>query len=259
MRRNQAAWMMATYDDPGLRCDSADGDGTNDQMDIAGGLAGLADGKLGTVSVWVRPANNDRCIFSTSLGLGSSQFRVFISAVGNFAVAGSNPSNVPVLSLRTNNTYTINGALWYHILASWDLADSAKRHLYINGVSDISVVVFTNDNIDYTRPCRVWAEDAPGAGGVRLNGCLAELWFHNMYVDLSLESNRRKFRNRSMPIWNMGSDGSGPLGVQPLVYLHLDNGAAASNFATNKGTGGNFTITGALTTGSTSPGGAAPA
>jgi hypothetical protein len=37
------------------------------------------------------------------------------------------------------------------------------------------------------------------------------------------------------------------------MYHHLDNGEAVANFATNRGTGGNFTITGTLDTASTSP------
>lgn len=38
-----------------------------------------------------------------------------------------------------------------------------------------------------------------------------------------------------------------------IIYFHLDPAEAPADFATNRGTGGNFSITGALTAGSTSP------
>jgi hypothetical protein len=47
----------------------------------------------------------------------------------------------------------------------------------------------------------------------------------------------------------LGADGSTPTGTAPRIFFSGDN----SSFATNKGTGGSFTLTGSLTNASTSP------
>jgi len=66
---------------------------------------------------------------------------------------------------------------------------------------------------------------------------------------LSIEANRRKFIDAiGKPVF-LGSDGSLPTGVAPAMFFSGDSTA----FATNRGTGGPFTLTGSLTNASTSP------
>lgn len=239
-------------------CDSADFDGTNDYMLRGGALTGVVDGKKGIFSCWVRidggDGNSGRLFTSA---LAASERIVVARTAGNlFQVAAANSAGAQILNIFTVGTYTA-GATWRHVLSSWDLGTVGARHIYITDVSDISVTTFTDDTIDYAMASPDYAVGAriDGNATTIFNGCMAELYFNAVdYLDLSVEANRRKFISSSLKPVDLGADGSTPTGTAPAVYLHLANGEAAANFATNRGAGGNFTITGTLDTGSTSPG-----
>lgn len=61
-----------------------------------------------------------------------------------------------------------------------------------------------------------------------------------------------KFFSAGKPV-DLGSDGSTPTGTAPAIFLRRAPSAAASTFATNLGTGGDFDITGTLTIAPSSP------
>jgi hypothetical protein len=87
-----------------------------------------------------------------------------------------------------------------------------------------------------------------------LNGCLAEFWLApGTYLDLTTAANIALFRGADGKPVDLGADGSLPTGSAPLIYLSCRPGDAASAFATNRGTGGDFTITGSLDVASTNP------
>ena len=260
-RRNGAVMtihqtLFASYSNPLRVVDGADFDGTNDSVERGAGLTGAADSKSGILSFWVRLDGNDgvtRQIIAASTTVGGSilRFRARFLLVSNlFTVTGFNAAGAEILSIPSATAYTA-AATWLHFLCSWDLAQSAG-HLYVNDVSDIGTPTLTDDTIDYT--LADWGVGDHAGGGNRLNGVLAELDFApGEYLDFSLTANRRKYISASGKPVHLGTAGALPTGTSPLVYLHLDDGEAVANFATNRGTGGDFTITGTLDTGSTSP------
>jgi hypothetical protein len=69
------------------------------------------------------------------------------------------------------------------------------------------------------------------------------------FLDLSIEANRHKFISASGKPVDLGSDCSNPTGTGPAICFSGDS----TGFATNKGTGGAFTLIGALMDASTSP------
>ena len=71
---------------------------------------------------------------------------------------------------------------------------------------------------------------------------MAELWLDDSYIDLSSSTNRQKFYTSGSRAADVGSDGSTPTGSSPLMYLHLDAGETGNNFASNAGTGGDFSV-----------------
>lgn len=99
-----------------------------------------------------------------------------------------------------------------------------------------------------------WIIGAIGDSTLKFNGCLAELWFDTTWMDLTVTANRRKFRSAAgQPVF-LGTQGQIPTGSQPLIYCSLPTkGLSVASFATNRGSGGGFTITGALDIGSSSP------
>jgi hypothetical protein len=243
--------LLASYGLPTLIADAADFDGTNDYMLRGGGLTGASDSKTGIFSAWIRLDAGDASALTILRSTNTTNAFLVLRRTDNcLAIGGDNAAGTEILLLKSVNTY-ITGSTWLHLLASWDLANAAG-HLYINDASDISAPTLTNDTIDYT--LADWGVGAAPGGSFLMNGCMAEMYFApGQYLDFSIELNRRKFITTSGKPAYLGADGSIPTGTAPIMYHHLDNGEAVANFATNRGTGGNFTITGTLDTASTSP------
>ena len=237
---------VAYHNPPLLTCDAADFDGT-DYMSRGAGLTGAADSKTGIVSLWVYlDSTATQTIFTGT----SNRFRVQFTG-GDFTLIGIDSAGTGNMLIETN-TASYSTGRWYHVLSSWDLSSASARSIYINDVSDLSVVIYVNSNIDYTLS-DWWVGQSHIATQI-LNGAVAELYFApGQYLDFSVTANRRKFISSTGKPIHLGNDGSLPTGTAPLVYQHLDDAEAVANFALNAGTGGNFTISGTLTTASTSP------
>lgn len=247
-----AAGLLYSYP-PHLMVESADFDGTNDYMTTGAALSGAVNSKTGIFSAWIRIDGGDLSLMYFLIGLAGSNFvQVRRNADNTLLIWATNASGTTVVQLNTTGTYATSST-WKHILASWDTSTSTGQ-IYVSDVSDLSVTqVWSNDVCDYA--VTNWGTGArPDTGANKLNGCLAELYFApGQYLDFSVTNNRRKFITSSLKPVYLGKDGAGPTGTAPAIYLHLDPSEALADFATNRGTGGNFTITGSLTAGSTSP------
>lgn len=247
--------LFPAYNNPLIVVDSADFDGVNDYMLRTATLTGAADGKSGLLSFWLRIDGTTTAlrIFGNT-SAGTLYFTVTRNATsGPVEIIGRNSAGTLILQIPTSSSFGTS-ATWRHFLSSWDLA-SGVGHMYVNDVSDIGTTTLTNDTINYdVGATYAWHIGANGTGNLKVDGCLAEFYFvMNQYLNLSLISNRRKFISASGKPVHLGTDGSLPLGIVPHVYQHLDDGEAVANFATNRTGNGNFTITGTLDTGSTSP------
>jgi hypothetical protein len=153
-----------------------------------------------------------------------------------------NSAEATLLNLRSTSTVTAAGG-WVHVYACIDLADTGKRKIYFNGVSDsLSVTTYTDDTIDMAdTDYRFVVATATGLPASLATAAYAELWFNDSYLD-----SPSSFASGGKPI-SLGSDGSTPTGSAPVFYLKGDG----NGFNVNSGTGGNFTITGSL--GTTTP------
>ncbi|MDZ4250887.1 MAG: LamG-like jellyroll fold domain-containing protein [Candidatus Nanopelagicales bacterium] len=244
--------LFSAYPNPLIIVDSADFDGTNDVMTRGAALTGIEDSKTGILSLWCRiDAQDDatRRIFSCST-VQACQLNLTVG--NNFQLIGQNATPTTILSLASTTAY-IAGATWLHVLASWNLAVAGSGRLYITDVSDKSEVTYTDDTISYTGATD-WSIGASTAGLADFDGCLAEVYFApGQYLDFDIIANRRKFISVSGKPVHLGATGALPTGTAPIVYQSVANGAAVATFATNLGTGGNYSITGTLETGSTSP------
>lgn len=244
---------------PSRKVGAVDFDGTNDYMTTGAGLTGAADSTQCLASVWIRLDGGDTsnmrilCMANAVGGAVSAlQMRLFrlIDNTINFFVSDAGTTNNAV-TLKTNLTYTAS-ATWLHILTSYQAA-SPNRFLYINDASDLAgSSTGTSGTSDFTGAD--WGVGATTDGSAKFNGAIAELYFApGQYLDLSVEANRRKFITAEGKPAYLGTDGSKPTGIAPLIYLGIRKNEAAANFATNRGTGGNFSITGTLDYASSSP------
>jgi len=216
-------------------------DGTNDYLTRGAGLTGAADGKKGIFSAW----------FKFDAAADASSVRMFTSVTTNIAVevarisSGAirvvmrNSAESTILSMNSSATYNSADG-WIHMLASWDLANSYAE-MYINDVSDDGTPTIVNDTVDYTNSD--WVIGAHRDLSGKTNGDMADFYFNTVSnLDLSVESNRRKFISASGRAVSLGSDGSTPTGTAPIIFLS----GATAGWETNDGSGGGFTENGAL-------------
>ena len=210
-------------------------DGTNDGIEYTGG--GYADSKLWTGSFWVR--RNAVGVQHTIIDTDGNDIDVQFEADNSLRIKATNTSGSTALLVSGN---AIADTDWHHVMFSFDMSDTAKRHIYIDDVSALNTITTYNDEVlDFTNP-----ETEIGAttgGTLRHNGALADVWIDfGTYIDLSVAANRRKFINASGNPVNHGTDGSGPTGTAPEIFLSGDT----ATWHTNDGSGGGFTENGAL-------------
>ncbi len=224
-------------------------DGLTDYLLRGAGLTGAVDGKAGTLTVWVDPGDAAVGTFLKS-ATGAAGGIIFSRAVVDIKVKllGLTAGGGFGFNISSANEITAAGG-WYHILASWDLATTTIQ-MYIDDGSDIAIANNVNSTIDYTQTD--WGVGATDIGTNLFAGGIAELWFHTVRFDLSVEANRRFWRTADGKPEDLGSDGSEP-GVQPLIYLSSRSGDAAATFVNNKGSGGNFVDQGSIAVAGTSP------
>lgn len=154
-------------------------------------------------------------------------------------VHGKNSGNTYRAQIQAYDIISEN--VWYHAIASVDTT-SGQGRLYINDLEvdyDVRDIASGGQVMDIQSGAHMvhffgW----PGG----FEGEIADFWYDDSYVDLSVEANRRKFISSSGKPVGLGADGSGPTGAQPLIFFSGD----AEQWGTNKGRGGTFTQTGTL-------------
>lgn len=229
---------------PSFTVDAVVFDGTNDYLTRGAALTGVGDSGTAILSYWIRKtvAGNGGLLVNDSFQVGvevaNSNKPAFYDSTGTNGVDAFGATSV-------------DDGSWHHVLMS---ITGPTLQFYVDGSLDgvtpsvngtPSTFFFSDSN---------WAVGSYTDGTGKINAELAELYFApGQYLDLSVTANREKFRSAAGKPVDLGSDGSTPTGSVPAIYLHIDDGEAAANFATNAGGGGNFTVTGTLTTASTSP------
>ncbi len=219
-------------------------DGTKDYLSRAA-LSGVSDGPSGTISMWIRIIGNDTASLQSIFDQGAL-FRIlrYGSAV--------TPTNLrkklliifqasgPTSRISYTSGFELNLNVWNHVLISWNTASGIE--VYINDALDTPVSSSVRaGNINYDFAMVIGA--TTGLVG-RLAADMAEIWMDlTTKIDFTVEANRRKFITGSGRPARLGANGELPTGSSPALYLK----GPASNWGTNSGTGGNFTVTGSFT------------
>jgi len=217
-------------------------DGVDDKLSRSNTPSGLVDGKQFTFQCVFNPnniaSNNTIISFST---IGNQRFAIWHNNDGQLSLFGRNSSGTTILNATvTNPTFVIGRN--YVVTVSLDLANSAARHIYINGVAATSVTwsTYTNANIDFAFTDEASYDIGCANGTVNFfNGRLGALWFNTSYIDLSVAANLAKFVTgtgiNAAPV-DPGGTGQLPTGVSPIIYLPMYSNSASRN----SGTGGDF-------------------
>lgn len=224
----------------------ADFDGSNDLMLRGGDLTGNADGGQALLSCWIRVDGGDgilRRLFQND----TVRFQLRMETNNTFSIRGLSTDSTLLVDIESTSAFAAS-ASWLHLLCSFDTDTENARHVFINDADDLKVSTFTTGtDVDFTGAD--WAIGARTTGSNKFNGCFSEFYFALEYLDISVEANRRKFISAAGKPVTLGPTGAAPTGSAPIVYLPQQFGS----FEENAGSGGNFTVTGALALCSTSP------
>lgn len=202
-------------------------------------VTGLADSKTVTCSFWIKRTSSTGFIFIIDGGGGAApnKIRINLNGSGTIQVLGRNSANVAILQIETNAA--ISSGAWHHILIVVDMADAAKRKIYVDGTSvAISATTYTNDTLDLspTSPLRGMFND-PDALGQTLNADLAEFWIDDSYND-----NVCYFYCSGKPT-TLGSNGQLVNGALPAAYYSL-SGSGSSWFTDSSGNSNSWSVSG---------------
>lgn len=223
-------------------------DGTSDDAVRSSALVGAAASKEVLYFQWLRKDGGDgaaRVLMAVNDATSDSgvEWRVGLTASNTLNISALNSGKSTILNATSAETITADG-IWKPLAITADLSSASKRHVRLAGVAlNMTWTTYSNAAIDIAMAnVRLMAN---AAGGARWNGGAAQILFHcgaGAYLDLSIPAvERRLMRNAKCPT-DFGPIGARPLGFQPLVYLN----DKAPTFGRNRGTGGDFTITGAV-------------
>ncbi len=203
---------------------------------------GVVDGSQFTLSMWFNQTTGGNCLLFASTAGSNSAYIDLYNFVSGVATLETRNNSGGAQNLSSTWATASAGAV-HHIVVSIDLTNTAKRHVYVDGVAQ-SVTWTTydtaNPNIDWT--VSSWfVMHGPSNGFGDCGGQVGQVWFNTSYIDLSVPANLAKFYNAGKPVY-LGADGSLPTGSQPLIYLPEFGDRAGIN----RGTGGDYTATGTL-------------
>jgi hypothetical protein len=230
-------------------------DGT-DSLEKTSNLTGLSNGKQFTVSTWLYTG-----VSSTYGVFGNHGFKVYAQwRLGDNRIdfVGNSTSG---LILNDQAASTFNAGEWYHILYSVDLGvASSNTQCYVNDTqATITHATFSDADLAFDSGAisAGWTvgsiyDNTPANDPFQeIVGDMSEFWWDDSFLDLTTETNRRKFITADGQPVDLGSDGSTPTGSSPKMYFTGE--ASTWNAGTNAGSGGAFTMNNAVTDSSNEP------
>ena len=215
----------------------------------SGAFSGTGATSVCTQSFWIRFIGGDGSQQFMSEGLNSNSFNRG-AATANWTCDFGQQASCTSSGTSFNVAYG-----WQHVIFTATGTGTGNAcALYIDGVDQTyganiggGTLDFDIDNATNTI-CRRYYSAAVGVGDYEV----CDLWKDSAYFDLSDSSNLEKFIKDGKPV-DLGDDGSGPTGSSPVWYQSVREGESAADFMTNKGTGGDLTLTGTLSLGASSP------
>jgi hypothetical protein len=216
-------------------------DGTNDWLKRGGGLTGAADSQVGILSIWLKmySTNTDEWYLFSANGSAVLFTRDSGGAARLFFPGG--------IDLRSAVSSVTIAAGWRHVLMAWN---GTVAQCYINDVASTSTATPPSTVIDWTQPDWTFGGDYNTPPTNKVNFDVADFYLNTAtFLDMTNVTNRRKFISATAKPVDLGATGATPTGTAPIIYL----GNPFGTFQNNRGTGGNFVLSGTLTAAATSP------
>jgi len=234
--------------DPGYRIGAVNFDGTNDYLTRSGWAGSVSDKRANWSGVfWAKAAadSTGMCWMGGNAGCPDHRRKPDnkVQAYTWFAGCAGN------VNVCFTDTTLVIASGWTCVMIS---SNGSTNQIYYGDtdVTDSQATSTTSEENTFTTINLM----STATAGSKWNGDIADFWFTlDNRFDWSVTANRRLFiDDAGKPVY-LGENGELPYGSSPTAFMHIDDGETPANFAVNAGTGGTFTIVGALTTASTSP------
>lgn len=222
------------------------------------GLIGQPSGKY-LASAWIRPrwiegetGRVRACLFQASgndQGTTAGSTVYFEPTTPNLFLYAKQDDLNGTLWYRPD--FVMPSLVWHHWLVHVDVTVNPPiKQFYLNDVPISFLVSFQ----DGTHPYQTldllqntfYMPDWMVAGRVDPpKQDMADVWIgYGQSLDLSIAANRRKFRSADGRPVSLGRQGRAPTGKRPTIFFS----GGADEFASNRGTGGSFSLVGSLST-----------
>lgn len=222
-------------------------DGT-DYFTRSSALSGVSDGKEFTFVASLRNAAASlSTLFEISDASYNATLRIAVLASGVIQVSG----DVSRENTSTAGDYELTGTTWRTVMISIDRATGTALFYFGDTAATLGGPAISNANFTFTDQ-NVALGAQQGSSPAIQNEAeieMADVFFIPQFIDFTVEANRRKFYTPDGKPANKGADGSLVTGTAPPVFFSGD----ATNFPTNRGSGGSFTQAGTLTNSSVDP------
>lgn len=238
----------------GFAVDGAAFDGST-YLTRGASYTGAADSRSLLMSFWYRTAS---WAGNTVLFDNTGDLVAFSSFGGTFSIYANDAVGTSKLQIDQHTGVPLPAdANWHHVMVAMNTNAAAGLKTAQMYVDDVALTVDVTDaqaafDIDFTQGN--WSIAAYVDSQFAFVGDLAEFYIApGQFLDLSVQANRRKFRDGAGKPVSLGATGSTPTGIAPAFFHHLDDGEAPANFGINRGSGGGMTVTGTITTSPTNP------
>ncbi len=210
---------------------------SGDYLSKTGGIS-ASNAKTGLISFWSKFTGGDATT-QDILGNPGTDFRLYKTNLNTIRIQSYDAAEAQVCIQMTSDATITADSTWHHIIIAWDTSDAAKCKLAVDGTIGVTINNRVDLNCDYvTSPWDFSSAANPLAADI------SEFYFGaGQWLDLTTSSNVQRFRSTAGAPVSLGANGSTPTGTQPNIYL----ANPYNTFQTNLGTGGDFTVTGTLT------------
>jgi hypothetical protein len=211
--------------------------GSTGRLEINSEMNGSIDTDKFIFSTYIRHDGRDNSR-RTLLRNDSERLMIDFDASNNLRVLAYSSTPTLLINRTTTATFTAS-TTWLHVLVAVDLS-VPKIDIYVNDSSEANAGTLNSGTIDMTGGG--WTIGATDTGTHPIEGALGPTFFYGgIYLDLSVEANRRLFRSSEGNWVDAGDEGRTPFGSQPHIWMY---GNTPEEFAANKGGGGAFSVAG---------------
>ena len=225
---------------------------SGNEYDRGAALSNSPNSKMGTLSFWAKvPDLTAEDQTHNVIGSGTGHINIRFPYDGSTSGTASHFQITMYTSASgscvgiSSSANSVEEDEWVHVAACWNTTTgSQETHVFINGTEDSVVVTNTADALAWWQSTSFEIGDDGFSDSGWLRGDLFDLWLDTqVYFDLTVASNLEKFIYGGKPV-DLGSDGSTPTGSAPTIFMRVESGGSASDFATNRGDGGGMTAVG---------------